>query len=459
LNPSGVAEDCGVFVSSGGDDSWDGTQTTPVRTLAKAFALANGGAKRVYACAETFTEAANMPAGVSLFGGLDCKDGWQHVGATKKTVITPGADLAAVTQIALMLSSGSGTTYLEDVAIIAPDATLPGGSSIAVLVDDSVSATIARCELKAGNGMSGAKGETPSDSVGPDDPNNVNIRGVDGAVACLGDPAGGNPGGSGTANAICPTAIGGTGGIGRVASGEKGGDGSPLPDPNPEGSGLGGTGAGAVPCKSGEDGLLGSSGDSGASASSLEFGTLSASGFSGADGQPGQDGMPGQGGGGGGGAKGKANPMCNGASGGGGGAGGCGGKGGRGGQGGGASIALASVNAEVTLDDVSLTTGSGGGGGEGGDGQTGGAGGVGGLGGLGSGTFNACGGGQGGQGGFGGKGGGGRGGVSVGIAHIGNAPTGKFTFKGGAFGKGGAGADAVGAGADGIKAEILDVTK
>jgi hypothetical protein len=457
-NKSPVAESCGVFVSSSkGDDMGAGSQVAPVKTLAKAIALAQSMGKPVYACAESFSDVVTLPSGATLYGGLDCADGWAYVGAATKTTIAPVAGAGAAAPAGLVLGGGAGLTRVLDVAVKAPDATTPGGSSIAVLITGG-SAELARCELTAGAGMAGAVGATPSDLVGPEDPSDATIRGASGAAACLGDLAAGNPGGGGTTNAMCSTAIGGTGGIGKVANGEKGGDGEPLPAENPEEWGVGGIGATVGACKPGEPGLLGSSGGPGASASSSQVGTLSASGFVGAEGQPGQDGMPGQGGGGGGGAKGKT--MCNGASGGGGGAGGCGGKGGRGGQGGGASIALASVGAAVILKDVTLTSANGGDGGEGGEGQNGATGGLGGVGGTGAtGTLAACDGGKGGQGGFGGKGGGGRGGPSLGVAHTGTAPVmDGGSIKTGTPGKGGAGAEMTNAGADGVQAETLELT-
>ena len=101
---------CGVFVSSSlGSDDNAGTLEQPVRTLARAFALAVEGQRRVYACAELFEEATEVPAGVEFRGGLDCAAGWAYVGSTRKTTIAPGA--AGV--IALRVLEGEGATTLE----------------------------------------------------------------------------------------------------------------------------------------------------------------------------------------------------------------------------------------------------------------------------------------------------------------------------------------------------------
>jgi hypothetical protein len=445
-----VDDMCGVFVSSSeGKDSNEGTKESPVATLAKAVELARAGSGRVYACAEMFAEALVVDGAVEIYGGLDCGGAWSYRGA-EKTTLTAGPG-----EIPLRIRSGATGSRVEDFAIMAADATAPGGSSIAVIVEKA-SVELARCKLTAGMGADGEKGETPADPIGPSDPNAPAIKGASGAAACMSSGSG-NPGGAGTINAICNTSSGGNGGKGAVAFGDSGSNGQPLPEPNPDGSGLGGGGETASGCKPGAQGANGAAGTPGEGAK--ELGTLAAAGYTGATGQDGTAGGTAQGGGGGGGAKGKVG--CDGASGGGGGAGGCGGKGGLGGKAGGASIALVSLDADITYKDVVLRTAAGGKGGDGGDGQGGGVGGAGGDGGLGDtnppATFKACSGGDGGQGGFGGKGGGGRGGHSMGIAFRGEAPsTDGVKIEIGAAGLGGVGAGAAGNGADGVAAQTQE---
>jgi hypothetical protein len=450
-NASGVSDNCGVFVSSSaGDDGNEGSKEKPVATLKAAIELAQAAGKPVYACAEELAGGVEVPAGVEIYGGLDCKAGWAHVGATTKTTIAGGAD-----EIAVRFLGGAMTTRLEDVKVSAADAMAPGGSSVAVIAEE-ITVELTRCEIAAGAGKDGAKGETPTDPVGPSDPNDAAIKGAPGAAACMGLPSG-NPGGAGAINLLCNTSRGGDGGKGTEASGDDGIDGKPLPDPNPDGAGLGGTGQMASGCKPGEQGANGAIGTSGTGAT--EIGSIDATGYVGAASTDGAPGSPAQGGGGGGGAKGKV--ACNGASGGGGGAGGCGGGGGRAGKPGGSSIALISLNANLLYEDVVLRTVTGGNGGFGGDGQTGGKGGNGGDGGFGApdpgGTPDACNGGKGGQGGSGGKGGGGRGGHSIGIAYKGEAPsTDGATMETGDAGLGGLGVDAAGNGANGVKADTYE---
>ncbi|KYF75158.1 hypothetical protein BE11_01225 [Sorangium cellulosum] len=121
-------------------------------------------------------------------------------------------------------------------------------------------------------------------------------------------------------------------------------------------------------------------------------------------------------------------------------------------------MALASVDANVTLIDCTLTAGHGGNGGKGGNLQPGGLGGNGGAGGVGvGGSKAACAGGQGGQGGNGGPGGGGVGGPSLAIAFRGEPvqQEGKTTLTPsvpGAGGPGGSNNVASNAGADGMTA-------
>jgi hypothetical protein len=445
-----VGDDCGVFVSvSAGDDAKDGTKGAPVKTLAKALSLAGASGKPVYACAETFPEALEVPAGMVLYGGLDCENGWRYAGETKRTVLEGPADV-----IVLKLGAGPETTHIEDVNVRAEDASVDGGSSIAALAEAGANVELVRCELAAGLGRDGAKGATPTDSVGPSNPNDLPIRGANGTNACMGDMVTGNPGGAGTTNALCPTAIGGNGGAGRETMGDDGTDGQPAGAFGMHGTGQPAMGGWNCVAGGGQSGDFGADGAPGAGANAL--GTLTSDGIAGASGEPGQSGAPGQSGGGGGGAKGK--PGCNGASGGGGGAGGCGGMGGLGGQAGGSSIALVSLGASFSFIEVNLVASNAGNGGEGGDPQGGGVGGFGGAGGQGDSnaplTSKACSGGEGGAGGNGGKGGGGRGGHSLGIAYKGDAPpTDGLTIATGALGTGGIGAAMPGQGADGMKAD------
>jgi hypothetical protein len=451
-----VKDECGVFVRLAGDDLAAGTKSKPFATIARAIEVAKAlPARRIYVCAESFAESLDIPSGIEIYGGLNCAGAWTYSG--KRTTIAPQADLVPLR----FIRENSQKIHLEDVDARAADAEQPGGSSIAAIAD-AVPLELVRSELFAGAGAPGEDGITPEGEVSPTSPNDVEIAGKTGNNACMGGGLG-NVGPTGTMNPYCPVSISGSGGTGQETMGGNGGDGQPLPDPNPSKFGAGGVGAvSASGCQYGQKGQTGDEGTPGSGANKpTDLGSIDLAGYAGVNGTDGSIGTPGQGGGGGGAAKGKAG--CYGAAGGSGGAGGCGGKGGTGGRAGGSSIALISVGATLLFTDVKLTASDAGEGGEGGEGQLGGVGGLGGMGGVpgaaGSGTIAACGGADGGFGGNGGKGGGGHGGHSIGIAWKTLAPTalpaGSITI--GNAGNGGVGMDPDGNGAAGTAAEVLEI--
>ncbi|MGK3999689.1 PGRS family protein [Sorangium sp. So ce1024] len=456
---AGAVDDvCGVFVSSSGSDGNPATKEAPVKTLRAALALAEESDKRrVYACAETFEEVVEVTRGVTIYGGLDCTNGWGWVGEQKKTVLTAG-----VGEIPLVMRGGGGeaSVRVEDVHVqargVGPDEqeAFAGVSSIAAVAEEA-SVELVRCVLEAGDAAAGEAGAAYE--VGA-------MRGAEGkpgAEACSAEiviPGGGVNNDCGTPEDESDDSISGAGGIGQAASGGLGNPGTPEERAN------GGKGEGAEVCTEGTVGADGGEGGPGAGATGL--GEISASGYTGVAGSAGVKGGTAQGGGGGGGAKGgvgadkcPTEASAGGASGGSGGAGGCGGAGGRGGGAGGSSIALLSLNATVSFEEVTLKTGRGGAGGKGGEGQEGGDGGAGGPGGTtpegATALHDACGGGAGGKGGRGGPGGGGRGGHAIGIAYKGAAPsTQGAAIELGEAGPGGAGANAEGEGAAGVRSEV-----
>ncbi len=408
-----VDDACGVFVSSSkGSDANAGTKAEPFATLGKAIAAAGG--YPIYACTDGVSGAVKLDADATIYGGLDCTQGWTYVGLTTKTPWTAGAD-----EIPLRLAAGARAT-LEDIAITAADAAEPGGSSIAVLSEVATQLALSRCEVNAGMGADGAAGETPVGAV------TNGLDGLAGKDACVSDSD--QTGGSAVVLSCGGTAVNsGSGGNGTTSDGGAGSPGKPAGP-----TGAGGTGEDDMnACTAGGEGAAGMLGEAGLGAPSVLGG-----------------------GGGGGGGK-----VCSGgkagASGGSGGSGACGGAGGKGGEPGGSSIGIVSLGAKLTLDTVSLTTKKGGNGGNGGDGQLGGQGGGPGIAGLSKEGSAACAGGKGGDGGPGGKGGGGLGGHSIGIAHTGEAPdVSGATITTGPAGGGGAGEVDMGNGAAGVAAQV-----
>ena len=367
-----VRDECGVFVSaSSGDDNSQGTVGAPVKTLARALSLAGATVPRVYACAEMFEEAVEVPAGIAVYGGLDCAKGW--AATDSKTSIMAPSD-----QVPMKLLDGDKLTVVAGVKVHAQPATAPGGSSVAMIVGD-VEAEITHSRLEASDAAPGVEGGSDTSKL------KSAPSGQQGSGACTGLSLEAYPGDPGAQVCVGVTTTGGLGGTGGIPSGpdaQNGGDGA-------WGDKVGGKGGkahlkdGLCPKESrGEDGLNGEPGASGVGADIADgeelLGILSfESGYIGVAGTDGFRGNPGAGGGGGG-----ARPaqLCGdglevGASGGGGGAGGCGGSPGKGGGGGGSSIALVHLGTKnIALMNVELWTGNGGKGGDGGKGGHGGAG-------------------------------------------------------------------------------------
>ena len=416
-----VGEHCGLWVSSSlGDDSSPGSQAEPLKNVREAIKRALAGERRVYACGEVYAEAVELPAGMSLFGGFACEDGWRYDGMLRRASFKPNAE-----EIPLRLLGGDGASLVGDVIAEAADATEPGGSSIALLIEWQAAGAVRRSAMFAGNGADGEDGE---------DGNQHGLNATSGLQ--------GNPGEDACSSAVglggfpvkfeCEdglSSIGGPGGDGGEAFGNGGLAGLHPPVPNPRAFGEGGAGEGFGPaCSAGGKGAAGKHGHEGAPAKG--DGILWNEGYRGVNGEDGTPGNPGQGGGGGGASAGKA--ACGalphgGAGGGAGGAGGCGGKAGKGGQAGGSSFGVVAVSNGVELDRLEIVTGRGGRGGKGGARQSGGNGGLPGLGGKGFGAGvdavkPGCAGGAGGKGGEGGYGGGGHGGHSIAVASRVRAP-------------------------------------
>jgi hypothetical protein len=424
-DPAIVANGCGVFVSASAPAGGDGTQRKPFNKLSDAITAASGKTSRVYACAESYdneTVTVNVTGALDVYGGFTgCSGGgkaWTWSSVMRVSYTGPANETA------LVLASGTGTIHVENVNVQAPDATMAGGSSIALYVNGGT-VELVSSNVTAGDAMPGANGTDASST-----PAQGGMDGNSGGAACSATSVAGAQ----EVQTTCGTSfsIGASGGAGDPLNGTAGALGLPNNGGGQPGSGDDGTTVGwtcAGNGGTGKDGLPGTSDTGGPGASMMSFGTLDTTGFVGAAGSDGMVGTPGQGGGGGGGVRGGATPCMGqpgsgGASGGSGGSGGCGGTQGGGGKGGGASIALVSASATVTLTSVKLSAGKGGNGGRGGNAQQGGPGSTGGPGGTSIvvGLQPGCNGGAGGKGGDGGPGGGGRGGHSLGIASSGTAP-------------------------------------
>ncbi|WP_437897788.1 hypothetical protein [Sorangium sp. So ce124] len=452
---STVTDECAVFVSANAAEGGDGTKANPYASLGEAVANAKG--KRVLACASgAFAESVTIAAGIEVIGGFDCEADWAWSGEARSAIEGPAG------AVALTMTEGASGATVRNFAVRAASATELGGSSIGVAVAD-IEAELAQVDVIAGDGMAGEDGTTPTEAP---QAGASALAVASEACTATNRVFGGDPGVTTCEDGETRGGVGGLGGITGTEAGNglKGADGMPLPEPNPDASGIGGAGQADANCRRGEDGLPGAGGEVGEARSDTQ---LTLAGIVGGDGREGGTGKRGQGGGGGGGAK--AGVFCEagggstvdgvGASGGGGGAGGCGGKGGGGGKVGGSSIGIVSLGTKLVLTEVTVAVGNAGKGGNGAGGRGGALGGGGAMGGTPSprGGSAGCRGGDGGQGGMGGPGAGGRGGHAVGIAYA--APGAAVTlanFMGGTAGDGGGTAPGGNAGEAGVNGECWD---
>jgi hypothetical protein len=401
---------CGVYVAEGGGGV--GTRESPYADLVTA--LDNlGGATRIYVCGSPeLSGSVTLPAGVSLYGGLDCAT-WIYSAANPRPKILGDAGVPALTI--------EGDVFLEasllSLDIEAPTALQPGDSSIGVFIRANASVTVEEVSIVAGDGAAGAAPPNmlPQASAAPSGQKGRNGGfppmevGTPSNICSGASLKGGNGGAGGTEGAADPR--GGAGDTGDGTLGGAGGMGQDLDAALPTcGHGTGGT--------SGVAGLKGSM--------NTLLGSVTTTGWQRADGNPGAVGTHGTSGGGGGGSE---ATNANGAGGGSGGTAGCRGTAGVGGQGGGSSLGLVTYNVEaVDLgDNVTIRVGAAGAGGAGQIGQPGQPGGAAGPGGDPNAAMTVdggCNGGVGGRGSDGGNGAGGNGGSSIGIAFAGPEPTG-----------------------------------
>ncbi|MEI9947763.1 MAG: hypothetical protein WDO74_02000 [Pseudomonadota bacterium] len=422
-----IGNDYAVFVAPNGKNNAPGTRTAPLATLSEAIALA-AGTKFVIVCDAIYDEHVTVSAAAKVYGGFRCP------GDDDPWVVDTGAPLFRPSSAgpALEIDAVAEEVWLESLKFEAPAATLPGGTSIAALLNASPKVKLNQVTLTAGAGMAGANG-TLSPFAYRDQ------------AALNGNPETATGAGGEEKSCACQSgllSIGGAGGP-PASAGQNGSDGLPN-------WGGGQAGDHAKACSAGGGGGDGSAAPPTNTANgAATLGVLSADGWQPRSGTDGVTGSPGQGGGGG-------ASRNNLARGGGGGCGGCGGNGGTAGKGGGGSIALLLIDSPVVLNTCSLKTSDAGDGGAGIAGQF--AQQQVGNGGNSVASTNSCGGGSGGKGADGGASGGGAGGVSVGVLWKGKiAPslTGTTMITGRAGVKGMGGVPGTNDGIPGVKQDVL----
>jgi hypothetical protein len=182
-----------------GAQGGDGSQASPLGTLAAAIPLANA-ATPIYVCATegALDEAVELTSPVTLVGGVDC-DTWTET-ATQTEWTSP------VGTTPLVVRQAASGFVVEGFAITASDAVAPGASSVAVLVDGATG-TLRDSTLTAGAGADGEAAE------GYADPATAGPEGKQGDAGCAGESF--EPGGAGGAH-MCNAVFvyGGKGGDG-----------------------------------------------------------------------------------------------------------------------------------------------------------------------------------------------------------------------------------------------------
>src|SRR3989454_590850 len=207
-----------LWVAPGGDDANLGTLAAPKQTIQAAIDAANAGGlgADVYAAAGTYSGSLTLRPNVSVYGGYSPTTFLRDV-AGNATVISGGT--TAVT------GTSTNALTLDGLTIRSADATVAGGSSVAILLDNSANVVVSRDAIIAGAGAGGAPGS----------PGLPGLPGVDGApgttapsscVDSLPGGVGGGGGGLGVAEEGGERRAGGRrGGGGRGGRGWGGGGG------------------------------------------------------------------------------------------------------------------------------------------------------------------------------------------------------------------------------------------
>lgn len=411
----------GVFVATSGADGADGTLEHPLARIQAGIDLAKKLGKRVYVCTGIYREELVLADSISIIGGLDCSGKWR-TGA-------PRVRIEAPTSPAVRAKDIVAPTRLEGLEIVAPNATAPGSSSIALHADHASALVIASSKIIAGDAT---KGDDGTDGIQLVQDATANGQAVAPAGKCgqastcllvpgfkpPSTPAGTNAcQGAATFNAESG-GYGGGGGKWTVYD-----NANPALDVYVFNFDFV-----AYDAKPGASGLTSATGTDGAHGQNgAALGTISKDGYLPGDGTNGTDGTTGKGGSGGSGLKpqfvsrltNSPDDLWVGNSGASGGAGGCPGLAGTAGKGGGASIAALLVESALTFDGTDVLGGRGGQAGLGSFGSAPTPGGQAGANPTGIASLSAQ---PGGRGGFAGVSGNGSTGPSIGIAHIGAAP-------------------------------------
>ncbi len=218
--------DGGIFVSEDiGNDSWPGTKSQPVASLAVAFDRARAAPhKTIYVGSGTYDAGSSgmlWDSPVSLYGGYSAD--FSSRDAVTSPVLLVGADGIRVT-------ATDGGFTIERISVSAGNAVGDGKPSVAMTVLNAQGLALRHALLRAGNGSAGTGGQAGGDGA-------AGLNGADGGIAnnasagagagSTGSPcgsAGGAGGGGGTHYTGTPgVGESGTAGANNVGSGGLGG--------------------------------------------------------------------------------------------------------------------------------------------------------------------------------------------------------------------------------------------
>lgn len=425
---SEVNETFGVFVATLGNSQGDGSREHPLGTVQAGIDHAKGVGKRVYVCSGTYREALELADSISVIGGADCSGPTWKLGGAKSRIEAP-------TSPAVHAKDITSPTRLEGLEIVAPGMTAPSTSSIGLIAEHANALSVVGSKVVAGDGAKGddgTEGVQLIQSASADGGEQVRVEECVNGTTCM--------------------FLGGVGGFWRKPAGGIAGTNTCVGAPGlvTEAGGAGGSGGLWMPVNEvstwtwhyyreqaanapdlgvSRTGAPGRDGVDGSNAPPV--GRFSADGYVPAEGSPGTDGTTGSGGSGGRGEKLLTDPnapyvkttsVWRGYGGSGGGAGGCPGLAGTQGKGGGASVAVLLIDSAVSIDASEILSGRGGDPGLGALGTLPTAGGAGGPSSAVS-TLPLASGKPGGRGGAAGTSGNGSSGPSIGIAHVGAAPS------------------------------------
>jgi hypothetical protein len=128
--------------------------------VSAGITLALGGKKRVYVCVRAYSEQLSLTTtadGLTVYGGLDCANGWKYVGsggATGTVITTPAGKAAPATALTVTGPMTSGVSF-QDVGFTSLDGVNPGDPSVAVFATTSAKLSLTQGTVTAGKGITG----------------------------------------------------------------------------------------------------------------------------------------------------------------------------------------------------------------------------------------------------------------------------------------------------------------